>query len=74
MASSLREKGINTEVYYNRKSIKGKFNYANKLSIPYVIVIGEDEIANNKYTVKNMEKGEQVTVDIDELYEILKGE
>jgi len=71
LASNLRERGINTEVYYNQKSIKGKFNYANKLSIPYVVVIGEDEIANNKFTVKNMEKGEQVTVDIDELYEIL---
>lgn len=74
LASNLRERGINTEVYYNQKSIKGKFNYANKLSIPYVVVIGDDEIANNKYTVKNMEKGEQVTVDIDELYKILKGE
>ncbi|MBQ7668656.1 MAG: histidine--tRNA ligase [Clostridia bacterium] len=71
LASALREKGINTEVYYNQKSIKGKFNYANKLSIPYVVVIGDDEIKENKYTIKDMEKGEQQTVTLDELLKIL---
>ena len=54
VATELRNNGINTEIYYNQKSIKGKFNYANKLGIPFVIIIGEDEIKNNTLAIKNM--------------------
>lgn len=74
VATGLRNNGINTEIYYNKKSIKGKFNYANKLGIPYVIVIGEDEVKNNTVAVKNMITGNQVSVknDIREILEIIK--
>lgn len=74
LATKLRNNDINTEIYYNEKSLKGKFNYANKLEIPYVIVIGEDEIKNNTLAIKNMITGEQVSVsnDIDEILEVLK--
>lgn len=74
VATELRNNGVNTEIYYNQKSIKGKFNYANKLGIPYVIVIGEDEIKNNTVAVKNMVTGNQVSVknDIREILEIIK--
>lgn len=73
LASDLREKGVNTEIYYNKKSMKGKFNYANKLGIPYVIVIGEDEIKNGTVALKNMETGEQQNVpnDIEKIIEIV---
>ena len=43
LATKLRNAGINTEIYLNEKKIKAKFKYADKLEIPYVIVIGEDE-------------------------------
>ena len=59
LATSLRELGINTEIYLNNKKIKAKMKYADKLEIPYVIVIGDDEIANNTVKVKNMETGEE---------------
>ena len=49
------------------KKIKSKFKYADKLQIPYVAVIGEDEIANNTITVKDMKTGEQKTYPL-ELY------
>lgn len=65
LASKLREKGVNTEIYYNKKNVKGKFNYANKLGIPYVIVIGEDEIKNGTVALKNMETGEQTEIKND---------
>lgn len=65
LASGLRAAGINTEIYYNKKNMKGKFNYANKLGIPYVIVIGEDEIQNGTVALKNMETGEQQSVPND---------
>ena len=71
-ANKLREAGINTEVYFDDKKIKTKFKYADKLKIPYVIVIGEDEIATGKLTLKNMETGNQDKKTIDEIIEIMK--
>ena len=59
LATKLRNKGINTEIYLNNKKLKAKFKYADKLEIPYVIVIGEDEIKNNKFKVKDMKTGEE---------------
>lgn len=67
IANILRKNGIATEVYLEEKKIKAKFKYADKLSIPYVIVIGEDEIQNNNVTLKNMETGEQQTLNIEEV-------
>ena len=46
LATKLRNNGIKTEIYLNNKKLKAKFKYADKLEIPYVIVIGEDEIEN----------------------------
>ena len=43
IATKLRNQGIKTEIYLNNKKLKAKFKYADKLEIPYVIVIGEDE-------------------------------
>ena len=71
-ANKLREAGINTEVYFDDKKIKAKFKYADKLRIPYVIVIGEDEIKSGTLTLKNMETGEQVGKTIEEIIELLK--
>lgn len=59
LATKLRNNGVKTEIYLNNKKLKAKFKYADKLQIPYVIVIGEDEIANNKFKLKNMETGEE---------------
>ena len=58
-ANKLRQAGINTEIYFDDKKIKAKFKYADKLKIPYVIVIGEEEIETGELTLKNMETGEQ---------------
>lgn len=58
-ANKLRQAGINTEIYFDDKKIKAKFKYADRLKIPYVIVIGEEEIETGELTLKNMETGEQ---------------
>ena len=71
-ANKLREAGINTEVYFDDKKIKAKFKYADKLRIPYVIVIGEDEIKSGTLTLKNMETGKQVGKTIEEIIELMK--
>ena len=65
LATKLRKLKVNTEIYLNNKKIKAKMKYANKLEIPYVIVIGDDEISSGKIKVKNMETGEEVQCDID---------
>lgn len=67
LASNLRKEGINTEVYLNDKKLKAKFKYADKLKIPYVIVIGENEIKTGKLTLKNMKTGEQKECDLEEI-------
>ena len=72
IATKLRENGINTQIYTDNAKIKKQFNYANRLGIPYVIVIGEDEINNNVVSLKNMESGEQSTLGLDEAIRIIK--
>lgn len=66
IATNLRNLGINTEIYLNNKKLKAKFKYADKLEIPYVIIIGEDEIENNKLKLKNMETGNEEIYEISE--------
>ena len=61
-ATALRTLGLRTQIYGEEKKFKAKMGYADKLSIPYVVFIGEDEIAQNKVTVKDMITGEQETV------------
>ena len=72
VATALRNQNINAEVYLENKKIKAKFKYADRLAIQYVIVIGEDEIANNTVTLKNMQTGEQETLKIEEVIEKIK--
>ena len=59
IANKLRAEGINTEIYLNDKKLKAKMKYADKLQIPYVIVVGEDEINSGKVKIRNMETGEE---------------
>ena len=72
VATDLRKAGINTEIYLNDKKLKAKFKYADKLQIPYVIIIGEDEIAEGKFTMKNMITGEEERRSIEECINELK--
>lgn len=72
IATKLRNNGINTEVYLEDKKVKSKFKYADRLTIPYTIVIGDDEIQNNVVTFKNMITGEQETLKIEDVIEKLK--
>ena len=71
LASDLRNEGINTQIYLDDKKLKAKFKYADRLKVPYVIVIGEDEIKANTINIKNMETGEETKVKLD-VKEIIK--
>ena len=59
-------------MYINNKKLKSKFKYADKLKIPYVAIIGEDEIKNDKVSLKNLSTGEQNIGTVVEIVEILK--
>lgn len=74
LGADLRRLGVKTEIYLNDKKLKAKFKYADKLKIPYVIVMGEDELANDKVTIKNMETGEEqeVVLEANEIKKIIK--
>ena len=72
IANTFRKEGINTEVYMNDKKMKAKFKYADKLKIPYVAIIGEDELKENKVSLKKLVTGKQDTINIQEAVEILK--
>ena len=62
LATELRAQGIRTQLYTEAKKFKAKIQYADKLAIPYVIFLGEDEIAAGTLSVKDLRAGEQVTV------------
>ena len=72
IASKLREEGINTQINIESQKIGKKFKYANNLNVPFVIIIGEDEIKNNVVTLKNMITGEQQTLSLEEAIEKIK--
>lgn len=66
LATKLRNNGVKTEIYLNNKKLKAKFKYADKLEIPYVIVIGEDELAQNKFKLKDMKTGEEKEISLND--------
>ncbi|MEG2457913.1 MAG: histidine--tRNA ligase [Bacilli bacterium] len=72
LSNTLRSNNIKTDIYYEDKGMKQKMRYADKLSIPYVIVIGEDEVNSKTVTLKNMILGTQDNLTIEEVLEKFK--
>jgi histidyl-tRNA synthetase len=71
IANTMRDKGVITEIYLEDTKLVKKLAYANKLGIPFAILIGDTEIKNKTATIKNMTTGEQVTVDFNNIFEII---
>jgi len=61
-ATAARHAGVRTQIYGEDKKFKAKMAYADRLGIPYVVFLGEDEIAQGKVMVKDMNSGEQVMI------------
>lgn len=70
-ASALRDAGLRVEVDKNTKKLKKSLAYANKMNIPYVIILGEDELKKGFILVKTMESGTNTEFPIDD-YEAIK--
>ena len=78
ISAKLREAGISTQIYFEKKKFKHKIGYADKLAIPYAIFLGEDEIRDNQVTLKKMFAAEddaekQVTVSVEEAIARIRG-
>ena len=69
--AKLRRAGINSEIYPESAKMKKQMNYANKKEIAFVVLAGESEMAEQKFTLKNMETGEQKFVTSEELIKIV---
>ena len=67
LANILRKNGVKVIIEMNNKKIKKCFEWANKKNIPYVTVIGEDEIKNKQLSIKNMETGESYKYSFNEI-------
>ena len=59
LAEQLRSSGIRVQLYGEQKKFKQKMSYADKLGVPFAVLLGEDELAQGKCAVKNMRTGEQ---------------
>ena len=72
-AATARKKGVSTEVYPDTVKMKKQMAYANAQHIPFVALVGESELAENRLTLKNMETGEQQQLSIEEALAIIEG-
>ena len=72
LITDLRAKGITVETDFLDKSVKAQMKYANKIGAKYVVIIGEDELANGKVNVKNMADGSQVECGLGEIAGVIK--
>jgi len=72
LAEQLRSQGIRVQLYGEQKKFKQKMSYCDKLGVPYAVLLGEDEIAAGKCSVKDMKTGEQITVTAAEAAERIR--
>jgi histidyl-tRNA synthetase len=70
-ANKIREAGIPCEVYFEEGKLNKKLTYANKLGIPYVILIGSEEIETGKLTLKDMVNGTQSKLDVEDIIKLV---
>ena len=73
-ATALRRAGVRVQLYSEPKKFKAKLTYADRLGVPFAVLLGEDEIAAGTWTVKNMKTGQQQTLAPDEAVELIAGE
>ena len=72
IVGKLRQAGIRTEIFPDKAKMKKQMSYANAKNIPLVVLAGENEMAQGKVTLKNMESGEQTLVTAEELIAAVK--
>lgn len=74
LLKTLRDASINAELFPEFAKMKKQFDYANKKQIPFVMIVGSNEIASQRYSLKNMQSGEQSDYSIEEIIAILNND
>jgi len=72
LLSKIRSGGISAEIYPDQAKLKKQMTYANNKSVPFVALVGESEIKEDKITIKNMETGTQEKMNLDKLLSMLR--
>ena len=72
LAQTLRSAGLRVQLYGEQKKFKQKMSYCDKLGVPFAVLLGEDELAAGKCSVKDMRTGQQVTVTAEEAAEMIQ--
>ncbi|MDO6492960.1 MULTISPECIES: histidine--tRNA ligase [unclassified Cellulophaga] len=71
LITELRKNGVKADVYPSSVKMQKQMKYANKRNVPYVIIIGEQELSDGNFVVKNMEKGDQQTYKLSKVSEFV---
>ena len=72
LAQKTRQSGINTTVDYSSKKVGDQIKYADKNKIPFVIIIGENEVKTGKLKIKELSSGQETETTIDAISDIIK--
>jgi histidyl-tRNA synthetase len=71
VVKALRDAGVSCEIYPDTAKLKKQFDYADRKAIPFISIVGGDEIAGNSVNVKNLESGEQKNFSKDDIQSII---
>ena len=71
---ALRNSEVASDIYLQNKGFKQKLKYANRIGVPYIVILGEDEERKNEVTLKNMETGQQDSMSLSKLLEMFTDE
>ncbi|MFM7053322.1 MAG: His/Gly/Thr/Pro-type tRNA ligase C-terminal domain-containing protein, partial [Bacteroidota bacterium] len=71
-ARKLRESGINSEVYPDAAKMKKQMSYADDKQIPFVVLVGSEEISSGQLTLRNMVNGEQMKISLEEIIKLVQ--
>jgi histidyl-tRNA synthetase len=74
LVNELRRAGLAVETRYQRASLKSQMKTADKYRARYVLMLGDDELARNEVTVRNMQTKDQVSISLDDVISYLQGE
>ena len=72
LSNQLRNNNINTTVYFEDTKFKNKISFASKSQIPYAIFVGEDEVKNGYFTLKDLNNFTQEQLSLNEIINVLK--
>ena len=70
-ATALRNAGLRAQLYAEKRKFKAKMSYADKIGVPFIVLLGEDEIAKGMVSLKNMKTGEQQMLSTEKAAEII---